>query len=54
MMRMLRQVIDRMLWLSFESSINTFRRGVLGLEPIRVGEGGWNMLNLNRVSEWVC
>eukprot|EP01034_Spumella_vulgaris_P023338 gene23338-29550_t len=43
------QVIDRMLWLSFESNINAFRKGVLGLEPIRVGEGGWNMLNLNKV-----
>ncbi len=38
-----------MLWLSFESNINAFRKNVLGLEPIRTGEGGWNMLNLNKV-----
>ena len=43
------QMVERMLWLSFESSINSFRTDILKLPPIRTGEGGWNLLNLQRV-----
>lgn len=38
-----------MLWLSFERQINAFRVNILGLEPLRVGEGGWNHLNVMKV-----
>jgi hypothetical protein len=42
-------VVDRLLWLSMEREINSFRERCLGLEPIRVGQGGWNMLNYHEV-----
>ena len=45
------QLVDRMLWVSFERHINAFRQNILGLEPVRVGQGGWNQLNTLRVSE---
>jgi len=38
-----------MMWLSFERHINAFRTNVLGLEPLRVGNGGWNHLNTMKV-----
>jgi hypothetical protein len=38
-----------MLWMSFERHINAFRVNVLGLEPLRVGDGGWNHLNIMKV-----
>jgi hypothetical protein len=38
-----------MMWLSFAGPINTFRREVLGLQPIRPGQTGWNMLNALKV-----
>lgn len=41
-----------MLWMSFERHINAFRVNVLGLEPLRVGEGGWNQLNIMKVGAW--
>ena len=40
-----------MLWMSFERHINAFRTTVLGLEPLRVGEGGWNHLNVMQVTQ---
>jgi hypothetical protein len=40
------------MWLSFERDINRFRVSV-GLEPLRTGQGGWNMLNYHRVRS-VC
>lgn len=45
----LKQLVDSMLWMSFERQINAFRMNVLGLEPLRVGEGGWNHLNIMKV-----
>ena len=45
------QVVDSMLWMSFERHINAFRTTVLGLEPLRVGEGGWNHLNVMQVTQ---
>ena len=38
-----------MMWLSFERHINAFRTNILGLEPLRVGNGGWNHLNTMKV-----
>lgn len=38
-----------MLWASLELEMNKFRSTVLGLEPIRSGESGWNMLNHQEV-----
>eukprot|EP00602_Paraphysomonas_sp_CaronLab_P008597 CAMPEP_0185034326 /NCGR_PEP_ID=MMETSP1103-20130426/24086_1 /TAXON_ID=36769 /ORGANISM="Paraphysomonas bandaiensis, Strain Caron Lab Isolate" /LENGTH=1441 /DNA_ID=CAMNT_0027570941 /DNA_START=187 /DNA_END=4512 /DNA_ORIENTATION=+ len=43
------QVVERMLWLSLEPFVNTFRKKRLGLPPIRRGEHGWNLLNTNKV-----
>eukprot|EP00981_Chlorochromonas_danica_P009655 scaffold2798_cov160-Ochromonas_danica.AAC.24 len=43
------QVVDRLLWLSIERETNEFRKNVLGLEPIRVGQSGWNILNYHQV-----
>lgn len=37
-----------MMWMSLEPAINGFRCD-LGLEPIRIGEGGANMLNTHKV-----
>lgn len=43
-----------MLWMSFERQINAFRTTILGLEPLRVGNGGWNHLNTMKVGScWV-
>jgi hypothetical protein len=43
------QLVDTMLWMSFERHINAFRVNVLGLQPLRVGDGGWNHLNIMKV-----
>ena len=43
------QLVDSMLWMSFERQINAFRTTILGLEPLRVGNGGWNHLNTMKV-----
>eukprot|EP01041_Mallomonas_annulata_P007758 gene7758-15875_t len=42
------QMADRMLWMTVESAVNSLRRR-LGLQPIRSGEYGWDMLNYNKV-----
>lgn len=42
-------MVDRLLWLSIERETNEFRKNVLGLEPIRVGQSGWNILNYHQV-----
>eukprot|EP01040_Poterioochromonas_malhamensis_P011123 gene11123-12120_t len=43
------QMVDRALWISLERDINRFRTTVLGLEPLRMGQGAWNMLNILQV-----
>ncbi len=43
-------MVEQTLWLTFERDINKFRTEKLGLEPIRVGQGGWNLLNIHQVS----
>lgn len=43
------QLINMMFWLSFEKDINAFRTNVLGLEPLRIGDAGWNFMNLQKV-----
>ncbi len=43
-------MVDRALWISLERDINRFRTTVLGLEPLRMGQGAWNMLNILQVS----
>ena len=43
------QLVERMLWMSLEPFVNTFRQKRLGLVPIRRGEHGWNLLNTNKV-----
>jgi hypothetical protein len=47
------QLVDTMLWLSFERHINAMRINMLGLEPVRVGAGGWSQLNDMKVSACV-
>lgn len=42
-------MVDQMLWLSLRGIINNFRENVLGLDPIRASDGGWNMVNSHRV-----
>jgi hypothetical protein len=42
--------VDRALWLSLERDINHFRINVLGLEPLRMGQGAWNLLNIHQVT----
>lgn len=46
-------MVDRALWISLERDINRFRTTVLGLEPLRMGQGAWNMLNILQVGP-VC
>jgi hypothetical protein len=41
--------VDNLVWLSLEKDINHFRVEVLGLEPLRMGQGAWNLLNLHQV-----
>jgi len=50
------QIVDRLMWLGFEREINLFRKNVLGLEPLRIGQSGHDMLNLLKVScdGWPC
>jgi hypothetical protein len=43
------QLVDRALWMSLERDINAFRVEVLGLEPLRMGQGAWNLLNIHQV-----
>jgi hypothetical protein len=42
-------MVDQMLWLSLRTIINNFREKILGLDPIRASDGGWNMVNSHRV-----
>lgn len=42
------QLVDRMLWLSMEGAINGLRKR-LGLDPIRSGERGWDLLNAHKI-----
>jgi hypothetical protein len=42
------------MWISFEREINKFRTNTLGLEPIRTGQGGWDLLNYHRVCTYLC
>eukprot|EP01033_Poteriospumella_lacustris_P010913 gene10913-7762_t len=42
------ELVDRALWLSFERDLNAFRVSV-GLEPFRLGQYGWDLLNYHRV-----
>jgi hypothetical protein len=44
------QVVDRLLWLSLERDINQFRTKKLGLEAIRAGQSGSNILNYHQVA----
>jgi hypothetical protein len=39
------------MWISLEPFINSFRVNRLGLQPIRMGEQGWNLLNTNKVHD---
>ena len=39
-----------MLWTSFERDINKLREHKLGLEPLRAGQGGCNLLNIQKVA----
>ena len=45
------QVVDRVVWMSLESTINHFRVHHLGLAPVRMllGEGGWNLVDALQV-----
>jgi len=43
------QLVDRMLWVGLEATINALRTQKMGLAAIGVGEGGWNMLNNHKV-----
>lgn len=43
------QAVDRGLWIALEKEINTFRVQTLGLEPLRSGQGGWNILNSYKI-----
>jgi hypothetical protein len=42
------EIVDRALWLTFERDLNQFRVSV-GLEPFRLGQYGWNLLNYHQV-----
>lgn len=42
------ELVDRALWLSFERDLNNFRSSI-GLEPLRLGQHGWNLLNYHQV-----
>ena len=55
-MHLMLQIVDRLMWLGFEREINLFRKNVLGLEPLRIGQSGHDMLNLLKVScdGWPC
>jgi len=47
------QVVDRLMWLGFEREVNIFRKNVLGLEPLRIGQSGHDILNVLKVGQWV-
>ena len=40
---------SRLGWLGLEATINQFRTETLGLEPLGVGAGGWDLLNSRRI-----
>jgi len=42
-------LVDSILWTSLESSINSFRQDQLGLEPLRTGSGGAQLLSQQKV-----
>jgi hypothetical protein len=42
-------MVDRALWISLEREINRFRTMILGLEPLRMGQGAWNLVNILQV-----
>jgi hypothetical protein len=42
-------MVDRALWISLEREINRFRTTILGLEPLRIGQGAWNLINILQV-----
>jgi len=43
------KVLDEFMWLGLGSIINEFRQKYLGLSMIHLGEGGYSMLNDNKV-----
>ena len=42
-------LFDRLAWLGLESTINSFRVNSLGLSPLGVGDGGFDLTNLRKV-----
>ena len=44
--------VERLLWLPLEMHVNHFRASI-GLQPVRWGDSGYDMLNNNKVSQLI-